>query len=252
MSLKLGIVVATYPEGNSIDVLLARDGSRLSNVQVSTSAFASDSTGLCDLSDIGAQAGPAKWDPTQAVTRNVRALIDDVDGVPVCMGFLMPQITQMTFARKNFKVDRHASDVYSTINAAGDMEMYHPSGTYFRIGAATPHEDLTGLDVDKQWAVKHNTGAAVHAHLVVANAGTVVATFDIDPSGNVVLTHSGNLTMNTTGNLSANVTGSATVNANKIKLKGGGSDIGIVQGNCVCAFTGAPHPQISATVTGTP
>ena len=47
-------------------------------------------------------------------------------------------------------------------------------------------------------------------------------------------------------------TGSATIDASGIGLKGGsGAQRGVVQGNCVCAFTGAPHPQISASVTAT-
>ncbi len=67
----------------------------------------------------------------------------------------------------------------------------------------------------------------------------------------VTIDASSDVTVNCGGNLLANVTGSATVEANKIYLKGGGADVGIVQGACVCAFTGAPHPQISSTVTGT-
>ena len=59
------------------------------------------------------------------------------------------------------------------------------------------------------------------------------------------------IVMNADGTLSTTSSGVTTINANTIKLKGGGADTGIVQGNCLCAFTGAPHPQISATVTGT-
>lgn len=68
----------------------------------------------------------------------------------------------------------------------------------------------------------------------------------------VTINASGDVALNCGGNLTATVTGGVTVNGANIKLKGGGgADRGIVQGNCVCAFTGAPHPQISATVTGT-
>lgn len=46
--------------------------------------------------------------------------------------------------------------------------------------------------------------------------------------------------------------GAVTVNGTAINLVGGGgTPIGIVNGNCVCAFTGAPHPQISDTIKGT-
>ena len=208
---ELGIVVATYPEGSSIDVVMIRDGSRLSNVQVATSS-ASTNTGIADLADIGAPSGDARWDITQPVERLVRGIIMFVQGVPICTGFLFPQVGQMAFHRKNFKVERHASDVYSTINANGDMETYHPSGTYFRIGSSPAHEDLTGQDYDQHWKIAKNTGSAVHAHLAVANAGSVVATVDIDPQGNVTLMNLGKLTSNTTGDATLSIGGQATVN----------------------------------------
>ncbi len=61
----------------------------------------------------------------------------------------------------------------------------------------------------------------------------------------------GNLVMTVAGNLTANVTGSADVNAGAgINLVGssGGAAHGCVQGDCLCAFTGQPHPMISGTV----
>ena len=50
-----------------------------------------------------------------------------------------------------------------------------------------------------------------------------------------------------------NVNGATEVNVNggAINLVGGGNPAkGIVQGDCVCAFTGAPHPQVSGSVNG--
>lgn len=210
--LMLGIVVAVYPEGNSVDVLVPKTGDRLANVQCA-SHTGSSNTGIMDLPEIGLPVDDTRWNlaTTLAGTRIVNAIIWHIDGLPVCMGFLLPQVTQMTFERDNFRVHRHASDVYSTTNANGDHEFYHPSGTYFRIGASPAHEDLTGQDYDQSWAIKQNTGAAVHFHMQVANAGSPVATIDIDPSGNVTLTHNGNLTVNTEGNAEVNVTGTTTV-----------------------------------------
>lgn len=212
MTFELGIVVASYPQGQSVDVLLASDGSRLSNVQVMVPTGSSDS-GTVDLPDIGAPVGEDRWIITGPVDRYVRAVIGTISGVPVCMGFLLPQITQMTFDQKNRHIHRHPSDVYSTIDGAGNLETYHPSGTYFRIGASGAHEDLTGQDYDKQWAIAKNTGAAVHAHLSVANAGTVVATVDIDPSGNINIQNNGNLTATVGGNMLATVSGTTSINS---------------------------------------
>jgi hypothetical protein len=237
-SLAIGVVVATYPEGQSIDVLIGEDGSRLSNIQVMVPSGSSN-TGAVDLPDIGAALGEARWDVTGPVERYVRAVLAYYRGVPVCIGFLLPQVTQMTFQRQNFKVERHASDVYSTINAAGDMETYHPSGTYLRIGASPAHENLTGKDFDKQWAIGNNTGAAVHARLVVANAGNVVATVEIDPGGNVTLTHNGNLTTTTAGNATLTVSGALAVN---------------VTGNVTVATRGSVSVTAAGavTITGAP
>jgi len=44
--------------------------------------------------------------------------------------------------------------------------------------------------------------------------------------------------------------GKATVEASGIELKGGGATKGMVQGDCICPFTGAPHSHISNTVKG--
>ncbi|HEX7642025.1 MAG TPA: hypothetical protein VF472_07400 [Burkholderiaceae bacterium] len=211
-SIAIGIVVATYPEGQSIDVLLPEDGSRLSNIQVMVPAGSSD-TGLLDLPDIGAASDDSRWNITLPVERSLRAVLASYRGIPVCIGFLLPQVSEMTFQRKNFRVDRHASDVYSTINANGDMETYHPSGTYFRIGTSPAHEDLTSQDYDKKWAIDQNTHTAVHVHLVVANAGNVVATVDIDSAGNIGLQNVGNLGASIGGDLNATVSGASSINS---------------------------------------
>lgn len=216
----LGIVVAVYPEGNSIDVLMPKTGGRLANVQCA--AFTgSSNTGVMDLPEIGLPVDDTRWNLQiiKNAERYVRAIIDFIDGLPVCLGFLLPQVTQMTFKRDNFRVNRHASDVYSTTSGNGDHEWYHPSGSYVRWSASPAHEDLTNQDVDKSWAIKQNTGSAPHMRVAVANAGAVVATIDIDPSGNVAVSHNGNLTVNTQGNADVTVGGTTNITS------GGAADL---------------------------
>ncbi|MGF6641774.1 hypothetical protein [Paraburkholderia sp. MM6662-R1] len=210
-SLELGAVVATYPEGQSVDVLL-RDGSRLANVQVMVWT-GSDKTGTVDLPDIGGPIDDSRWSLSAPMERYVRGIVASLQGVPVCIGFLLPQVTQVTFKRKNFRVKRHASDVYSTIDGAGNMEVYHPSGTYWRVGTSPAHEVLDGQDFDKRWKISNNTGAAPHVHLTVANAGSPVASIDIDPGGNIAVQANGNLSANVGGNLAATVGGTTSVNS---------------------------------------
>jgi phage baseplate assembly protein V len=60
------------------------------------------------------------------------------------------------------------------------------------------------------------------------------------------------LTLTVIGNVVVTAGGHAAVTANTISLDGasGGGVKGMVQGDCLCAFTGHPHPQISGTVRG--
>jgi hypothetical protein len=199
--LAFGIVVAVYPEGNSIDILMPKTGDRLANVQCASFTGSSD-TGIIDLPEIGLPVDDTRWTlPIVAqAERYVRAIVWHVEGMPVCMGFLLPQVTQMTFQRNNFRVSRHASDVYSTTNENGDHEWYHPSGTFLRVAATPAHEDLTAQDVDQSWNLKQNLASAPYVNLVVANAGAQVAQIEVDPSGNITINHNGNLTVNTKGN----------------------------------------------------
>lgn len=60
----------------------------------------------------------------------------------------------------------------------------------------------------------------------------------------------GNMTVICKGALNITTTGKATIKAAMVDIDGGGALGGIVQSNCVCAFTGAPHGHFSATVKG--
>lgn len=207
----IGTVVASYPQGHSVDVLLDHDGRRLANVQVLTSS-ASGSTGVIDLPDIGGPSDDTRWSPTVERGRYVKAIVAFFVGtVPFVVGFLFPQVNQLTFQEKNRRIQRHASDVYTTIDNDGNVELYHPNGTYLRIGTAAEHEDLTAKDFDKKWAITKNTSKATHFQLTVKNAGTLKASLNIDPSGNITLNHVGNLVINTDGNATIGVDGNAAV-----------------------------------------
>lgn len=202
----LAKVVRVVPGGHAVDLLFMDTGDRVPAVQVMAGA-ASGNTGLVDL--VQPDQGSDQWDPTRLGEREVIACVTYYKNIPVVIGFLFPQVCQMLFERQNFKVDRHASDVYTTTDNDGNHELFHPSGTYLRIGTAPAHEDLTGQDFDKKWAITKNTDKAVHVHLSVRNAGAEVASLDIDPDGNVSLVHSGNFVQSVGGDYQLNVTGSS-------------------------------------------
>jgi hypothetical protein len=167
-----------------------------------------------------------KWDLNESKDRDMLAVVAFFKRLPIVIGFLYPQVSQMLFSDQNRRIERHASDVYTTIDGDGNTELYHPSGTYLRIGTAAAHEDLTGKDYDGKWKIEKNTTTAVHVQLTVKNAGSQVASVNIDPSGNVSLTHSGDLSVNTAGNVAVTAggtmdltsTGNMTLTAPRIDL----------------------------------
>lgn len=233
MGLRIAKVVRFVPEAHAADLLFLDDGSRVPMVQV-LAGSASTNTGVADMAQPGTPPSGDMWGPQDSGTRDILAVVGYVRRAPVVLGFLYPQVAQMLFADRNRKVERHASDVYTTIDDDGNVEVYHPSGTYFRIGTDPAHEDLTGKDFDGKWKIERNTDKAVHVHLSVKNAGAEVASLNMDPAGNVDLANQGNL--NATVGGEANVTATAqirfsvgmstiTMNPSAITLSSNGSTI---------------------------
>lgn len=204
----LARVIRIIPEANAVDLQFLDTGDVVPMVQVMANS-ASGNTGLSDLAQPDQNTDPLN--PLASGEREIIACVCFYRGLPLVQGFLFPQVCQMLFARLNFRVDRHASDVYSTIDANGNTEVYHPSGTYLRIGTTPAHEDLTGQDFDGKWAIAKNTDKAVHVQLTVKNAGVQKFSLNIDPAGNVTLDHAGNFSQNVGGNYSLTVAGSCTL-----------------------------------------
>lgn len=186
------------------------DGSHLAGVQVLTPSGSSN-TGYNDLPQPATPSSGNIWDLRETTSRDVLAGVAFFGSYPVVLGFRYPQVCQMLFKDLERRINRHASDVYSTVDSEGNAEWYHPSGTFVRVGSTPAHEDLTGKDVDGRWKIARNTGAAVHLQVTVASGGGAVASLNIDPSGNVTLTHSGSLTVNTSGTANVTAAGPATV-----------------------------------------
>lgn len=245
-----GVVVASYPEGNSVDVLMDDDGSRLSNVQVMVPT-GSSSTGVIDLPDVGGPTDDTRWDPTAQRTRLVIAMVMFCRGVPVVVGFLLPQVNQITFKEKNRRIVRHASDVYTSVDDAGNFELYHPSGTYLRIGETPAHEDLTGDDFDKKWSITRNTNKAVHVKLRVSNAGDDKASIEITPQGNVALQCDGNLSATVGGTTTLNSSGNVSITAPLTTVNGPMTVTGMFtyQGGMSGSGGGASAANINGNVT---
>lgn len=68
--------------------------------------------------------------------------------------------------------------------------------------------------------------------------------------GNMTVICKGALNLITNSAVNVTTGGKATVKAATVDIDGGGALGGIVQAGCLCAFTGAPHGNFSATVKG--
>lgn len=212
--IELGRVLAVHRESNSVDVCLIVDGRRLSGVRVMTDT-ASTNTGTVDLPTV---QHAAKDDPTRPLgSREMIAVIGFFSGAAICLGFLHPVVSQLMFPDANRLVYRHASDVYLTIDSAGNTELAHPGGAFVRLGTSSAHEDLTGKDFDGRWKIANNTSNAVHIHVEQAGG---VASVDIAPSGAIAVRTSSTADVNASGAITAESSASISLTAPSITLNG--------------------------------
>jgi len=185
--LYLARVVDIHPESHAVDIVIMDDNRRFAGVQV-VSGAAGTNFGINDL----AVPDAIGYEAQNTGTRDIYAVVAfTACGVPLVIGFLYPQISQMLFEDKERMIYRHASDVYVTIDKRGNMEVSHPSGTYLRIGEGPQHDDLTGRDYDKIWKIERNKDSAPNVHLEVGYGGKINAVVDITPDGDVSINNYG-------------------------------------------------------------
>lgn len=209
--LEIARVVAAHPESNAVDLYLMKSGRRVAGVQVLTPMAGTD-MGSADLPSPEVTDPQAQYE-TGHTQRDVYAVVGCVAEFMVVIGFLFPQVAECLFAEQNRKVYRHASDVYWTIDQSGNTELFHPSGSFVRIGETPAHEDLTGLDYDGQWKIDRNTDKTVHLSVEIRNGGELKAKLTIDPDGNAVINTDGTLDILSGGNISISSGGDIAIDA---------------------------------------
>lgn len=177
--MRVGIVVATHPEDSSVDLVMADDGARLVGVQV-LSTSASARSGTVDLPEVPSDGD--RWDIRRTNGQDQKALVAFAGHTPVVVGFLFPQINQMTMADPKTRLFRHQSDVVSVIDGNGNIDLRHPSGFAIRIGETPDHLDPAGMNADGNLAVDRNTGR--QAYMRISTAGNT-AVITVTPGGAV-------------------------------------------------------------------
>lgn len=197
--LDLGRVVATHGNSHSVDLLMMRDGRRLTGVQV-MSGSASTNTGFNDIPEPDLTDKARPFESEMSGTRDLLAVVAFYGHIPMVIGFLFPQVSQLLFDDAERMVYRHASDVYITIDKDGNTELAHPGGAYFRIGTSSEHEDLTGKDFDKKWKIARNKGKKTHVHLEIPGA----VSLNFSPGGAVTLSCASTVDVTAGGPVSVN------------------------------------------------
>lgn len=222
MSMRKGIVVEVHPSDHSVDLVMADDGSRLVGVQVMT-PNGSTRTGTIDLPEIPKRKD--KWDIGTPTGQDMHALVSFVGRHPVVTGFLYPQVNQMTSDDPKLRMTRHQSDVVTSIDGDGNMQMVHPSGMYMRIGDAPEKVDYAGKNSDKDLAIDRNTSSTPTVRVFMPG-GKGVLTWH--PSGKIEITTEdeidiqaqGSVTVKTEADALVQAAGTATVKAPEIVLDG--------------------------------
>lgn len=157
-AIRIGKVVFVHPQANAIDVMFIDDGSRMVGVQVMRPR-AGTRSGVMGL-DEPAEPDDDPWRPVLTGDQDVLAVIALTSAMPVCLGFLPPQVGQMTFQEKGLYIDRYPSDTYQLIDRQGDYEIVHPGGSHLLISAKEKPKELDRNDFDERWAIGRNTASA--------------------------------------------------------------------------------------------
>jgi hypothetical protein len=130
---------------------------------------------------------PANASQTARINPSGRTIIAAYElaagGRAVVHGFAHFMGAQIVFTQQDRQISRHAaSGAYTTTAPDGSFEVWHPSGSYFRIGTGA-HEPLAPLAADGNWvtppvaAEPTVTLSTPHFSLVVPPGGAAVMTF---------------------------------------------------------------------------
>ncbi len=167
LEMRLARVVDIHPKENSVDVRMLKDNRRFTSVPV-VGLMNTGTTGTVDLAEPDLSTGrgeDSKWESVHTDKRDAIAVIGFADGAPLCLGFVMPPMTEMTLPDdlgKERRLYRHASDVYSWTDKDGNSEWCHPSATWMAATESPQKLKLTGKDYDRLWKVKRNVDRALH------------------------------------------------------------------------------------------
>lgn len=184
------MVVAVHPERRTVDIVFTDTGMPVAEVTVAGSV--SSDGGSWNVPSVAKPQSLAGQASPPATGRTLIALVDSLGGRPVVVGFTAPSGGQMGFSQQDREVHRHSSGTYWTVAPDGSFEIFHPSGSVFRIGTG-PHEPLGAISAG--WV--EGSGAPPPT----VTLATPQFTLTVDPGGNVSLRANGTLGLSSAGTM---------------------------------------------------
>lgn len=236
-TLRLARVTHVSPETNSFGCIYLDTGDYGRGVQLS-SPYAGSDFGVSGMPALDVEG----YDENMTDDPNVRAVvavIAQIQGMPIALGFLYPKVSEMAMVEKGRLVERHTSDAYRSVSPSGDMDTVHPSGAYLRIGSGDSPDALEGRDAAKRWRVKRNTGGS--ATVTLGNPGGGGTSVKLKPDGGVEVSGAVRVDVRSAGVVEID-------GAEKVTAKSGASSVTISPGGLV-TVAGATEIALDAPVT---
>jgi len=143
-----------------------------------------------------------------------------------------------------------------TVGMLCDIEYYDGDPDYPRISnfrwpmGKAPICELDAFIIQQKEGVyiKISDGSdilTVTAQNIKSEAGV---NFEVEASADVTIKAGGNASIEVSGTADIDAGGKVTVTGATVDIDGGGALAGVVNGLCLCTYTGTPHPSKSATV----
>lgn len=141
-NLRLAQVVAVHPQRGTVELVYLDDGARAGEAAVMGNV--SGDGGTWTVPNV--ERPPSEQQAGRIQTggrRTMMAVVANIYGRPVVLGFLSPDRGQMAFTEQNVAVFRHPSGAVVSIGPDGTLDVRHPAGAALRIGTG-PSEPLAG------------------------------------------------------------------------------------------------------------
>ena len=197
MMLRDAQVVAVHPKSRTVDLVYLDTREPVRGVRVAGKA--SSVSGSWDVPDMPRPATAQATGQISATGRSMIALVGQLRGRPVVVGFLPGKGNSVAFTDPDRQVELHPSGVYSSTDAAGNLQLGFPGGLTIRVGTPAV-ENLADVSADGNWAPLSG-GTPPFVTLACPKF-----TLTVDMA-------TGNLTMNSQGSATLTTTGAATVTA---------------------------------------